>query len=241
MDASSLEELGFTNAEIKIYLALLELGVSTAGPLIKKTHLQNSVVHLTLTRLVEKGIISFVKKAKVKNYQSNDPKNLLKILDEKRVKIENLIPQLSSIQQNKNYQEAEIFEGYRGLLNMHYEFIKEAKKGEEYLFFAFHTSNPDNAEQVYNFYRDFEKERKKIGLDVKGISPEDIKEKFKGRDTKKVLFVDFPIVANISVFRDKVMFTMWEDDKLSILVTSKQLAESFRKYFYSVWRKYRKD
>lgn len=47
MDTQILEDIGLTNAEIKVYIALLELGTSTAGPIIEKTGLQNSVVHMT--------------------------------------------------------------------------------------------------------------------------------------------------------------------------------------------------
>ncbi len=56
MDIRILEDIGLTNAEIKVYLALLELGTSTAGPVLSKTGLQNSVVHMTLARLIDKGI-----------------------------------------------------------------------------------------------------------------------------------------------------------------------------------------
>ena len=48
MEISILEDLGFSKAEIKVYLALLELGVTKAGEVIRHTSLQNSVVHMTL-------------------------------------------------------------------------------------------------------------------------------------------------------------------------------------------------
>ena len=52
MDLSILEDLGLTHAEIKVYVALLELGSSTAGPLINKSQLHNSVVHRAITSLI---------------------------------------------------------------------------------------------------------------------------------------------------------------------------------------------
>ena len=47
MDTAILEDIGLTNAEIKVYLSLLELGTATAGPIIEKSCLQSSVVHMT--------------------------------------------------------------------------------------------------------------------------------------------------------------------------------------------------
>lgn len=61
MNTQILEDIGLTNAEIKVYLALLELGTATAGPILEKSHLQNSVVHMTLNKLIEKGFVTFVK------------------------------------------------------------------------------------------------------------------------------------------------------------------------------------
>ena len=40
MDTTILEDLGLKNAEIKVYLALLDLGVAKAGEIIKKSGLQ---------------------------------------------------------------------------------------------------------------------------------------------------------------------------------------------------------
>ena len=68
MDLNSFEGLGLTNAEIKVYMALLGLGIAGAGHIIEKSGLQSSVVHNTLNNLINKGFISFTLKGKkVKN------------------------------------------------------------------------------------------------------------------------------------------------------------------------------
>ncbi|MDP7521026.1 MAG: helix-turn-helix domain-containing protein, partial [Candidatus Pacearchaeota archaeon] len=235
-DTSILEDIGLTNAEIKVYLALLELGNSTAGPILDKTSLQNSVVHMTLHKLVEKGFISFIKKGKIKHYRATDPKNIINFIEEKKTRFETILPELLIKQKKQETQEAEIFEGFKGFKNMLYEFIKDANKGDEYLFFSFYTKNHKDFEDVYNFYKEFEKERKRLGIKVKGIAPSNIKHMFKGRNIKNILFLDVPIPMNISIFKNKVIFTPWEDKQVSFMIHSKQLAESFRNYFYSIWK-----
>ena len=240
MDTSILEDIGLTNAEIKVYLALLELGESKAGQVIKKTRLQNSVVHMTLHKLVDKSLISFIKKVDGKHYQATNPQNIIKFIEEKKKRFQTILPELLSKQKKQEKQEAEIYEGFKGLKNASYEAIKNAKKKDEWLFLAFYTENPDDFENVYNFYHEFEKERKKLGIVVRGIAPIKIKDKFKTRDQKTLLFVDFPIPTNINLFQDTVMLTPWEDKQITIVVHSKQLAESFRQYFYSIWNQYKK-
>jgi hypothetical protein len=151
-----------------------------------------------------------------------------------------MLPELKLMQKPVEKQEAEIFEGFKGFKNMQYEFTKDGKKGEEYLFFSFYTKNPDDFDNVYEFYKEMEKERKKMGLVIKGIAPTSIRDKFKGRDFSGLLFVDFPIPLNISIFRNRVELTPWEDKQISFLITSRQLADSFREYFYSIWNRYKK-
>ena len=54
MDTRILEDIGLTNAEIKVYMSLLELGVAGAGNIIEKSGLQSSVVHMTLNNLINR-------------------------------------------------------------------------------------------------------------------------------------------------------------------------------------------
>ena len=240
MDTKIFEEIGFTPAEVKVYLALLKTGDSTAGPIIDQSQLQNSVVHLTLNKLIAKGFVSFIKKGKVKHYRAADPKVVLESIKEKEDRFNTLLPELFGLQKNMEVQSAEIFEGFKGFKNMLNEFIIDAKKGDEYLFFAFHSKNPDDFENVYNYYKYFEKERLEKGLDLKGISPSDIKDNLKGRIFKNIIFVDFPTPLNMSIFKDKVIFTPWGEKQVSFLIRSKQMAEMFRIYFYSIWNQYHK-
>lgn len=235
MDNKIFEEIGLTPAETKVYIALLKTGEINAGPLLEKTGLQNSTLHKTLHRLISKGFASFVVKGKRRLYRAADPSHILKFIEENKRKFESIMPDLKNFQKPVEKQEAVVYEGFNGLKTMLYELIEDGKKGDEYLFFAFYTENPDDNDNVYLFYKDFEFERKKRGIKVKGIAPESIRSKFKGRDTSQVVFVNFPVPMNIGVFKDKIIFTPWEDGQVSYLVYSKQLAESFRKYFYSVW------
>ena len=108
MDTSIFEELGLRNAEIKIYIALLELGTSTAGPIVKKTGLQNSVVHLTLPKLAEKGFISYTKKGGRKIYTATNPKNINKFIEDKKRKYNIILPELLAKQKQTQIPEAEI-------------------------------------------------------------------------------------------------------------------------------------
>ena len=64
MDTSTLREAGLTEGEIKVYLALLELGSSTTGPIVDKSGISRSIIYQILEKLMEKGLVSFITKEK---------------------------------------------------------------------------------------------------------------------------------------------------------------------------------
>ena len=85
MDLQILEDIGLTNSEIKVYTTLLELGSSTAGPIIEKPQFQSSVIHNALNKLTEKGLISYVMEGQRRHYQATDPKHIINFIEEKKI------------------------------------------------------------------------------------------------------------------------------------------------------------
>ena len=60
MFEAELKELGLTNNEIKIYLALLQHGVLNPTKLAEITGLHRSYIYDTLERLLEQGNINII-------------------------------------------------------------------------------------------------------------------------------------------------------------------------------------
>src|SRR3989344_8787493 len=101
MDISILKEVGLTDGEIKVYLALLELGSSTTGPMINKSGIARSIIYQILEKLMQKGLVSQIIKEKTKYFQAAEPNRILgyidereKQLDDNKKKIEKLLPEL---------------------------------------------------------------------------------------------------------------------------------------------------
>ena len=61
----ALKSIGLTEGEIKIYLALLELGSSSIGQIIKRSGISGSKTYEVLDRLSQKGLISAILKNNV--------------------------------------------------------------------------------------------------------------------------------------------------------------------------------
>ena len=105
MEIKLLREIGLTEGESKVYLALIGLGQTTTGPIVKKAGVSTSKSYKILSRLEEKGLSSHVYKNKIKYFRAAPPEKILEIAKEqtleaerRKKEIEKLIPELLSFQ-----------------------------------------------------------------------------------------------------------------------------------------------
>lgn len=234
-----LEEIGFTKGESKVYLALLELGLSKSGPIIKKSRLQSSVVYNCLKSLTEKGLVNSIFKGKFKEYSAVSPEILLDLLEEKKVKLKEILPKLREVKV-KDKQEAKVYYGIKGIKTAHLEQIKEAQKKEEYLFFS--LENEYYNEEFKTFLIHFNHLRKNKGLVVKAlikINPEYAKifdEEFK-RAGIKFKKVKQTVPVGSAIVRDTILKIVWDpEEPIAFLLKSKKLAQEYRGFFYTLWK-----
>ncbi|MBS3174892.1 TrmB family transcriptional regulator, partial [Candidatus Woesearchaeota archaeon] len=75
-----LHQIGLTEGEIKVYLSLLELGSTSTGKIIKKSHISGSKVYEVLDRLSSKGLVTSVVKNGVKYFEATTPEKILSYL-----------------------------------------------------------------------------------------------------------------------------------------------------------------
>jgi len=201
MDPSILQEFGLTKGETKVYLALLELGSVKSGKIIEKSGLQSSVVYNCLHSLLEKGLVNYIIKGKIKFYQSSTPETLLAFVDEKRNQLKQLLPELVLKQRLAGETPfAEVYIGIKGIFTMLNTTLLNAKKGEEWLFFV--TQEYYQKKEVRDFFEKFDKHRKEAGVIVKGIGtkqvPVDIERMKKGY--LQMRYVSHAIPSGVTIY-----------------------------------------
>lgn len=233
-----LEDIGLTRGEIKVYLALLELGESSAGPIKKRTKLQNSVVHLCLGNLIEKGLVSYVEKGKRRFYTATDPEHLIAFLDEKRRRLQKALPKLLRKQKEQAKYKVNIYEGKKGLKAIHEDILRDLKRGEE--FFVLGAPKEAN-EQFEPYFLDFHKRRVKSGIRLKIIYKKEVKKYAKAREKMKhteVRFLPDKLTSPmwITVYNGKTILFVVGDIFLGIVIENNVIAQNFKEYFDLVWR-----
>ena len=242
--AKELVELGLTQGEAKVYLALSELGSSTVGPVVKKSSVAYSHIYEILNRLLEKGLAGFVIKNKTKYFQAVSPENLLDYLERKEEEVNRqkriftkLLPKLK-VGFGKPEEEAQIFIGMKGLKAAYIKLLAEASTGGEYLFFYIHRK--EYAEVSDRFYMGnmnfFRKLFRMHDVVVRGIANEEYRRSKAVFSTTKTRYVTFPIPSTFEIFQDKILIVSWGAKPVAFLIRSKEVADTMKEYFESVWR-----
>ncbi|MBI3623575.1 hypothetical protein HY212_05875 [Candidatus Pacearchaeota archaeon] len=244
-NANNLMKLGLTNGEAKVYLALIELGSSTVGPIVSKSRVAYSNIYEILNRLVEKGLVSYIIKSKTKYFQAFPSSNIKDYLKKKRAEIDEqesllseILPKINELSEKTSKEEAEIFIGKKGLRTAYEKFLSSSGKNNEDLFFYIHEK--EYAEESDLFYFSIIDIIKKVPS--RGIGNEFYKksEFIKKAKWIKMKTVDFPIPGNIEVCRDKMLLISWKKPIIAILIHSQSMADNFKNYFESVWKVARK-
>ncbi|MBI4152729.1 hypothetical protein HY495_03395 [Candidatus Woesearchaeota archaeon] len=241
----TLEEIGLTKNETKIYLALLELGLTTTGAIIKKTKTHTSKVYDGLERLSEKGLVTHIVKANTKHFKAVNPDRLLDFLEDKKKnlneqekEIKEILPELKLKQQLVGEEtEAEIFKGWRGLDTV-YRMLRDTMKKEE-VNLVLGAGKGENGEQVKRFFNKHLKLLAEKGIKQKIIYNEEargnIEEQTKHPRLFKIKYLENTTPAEINIWADKTMIVILRKNPTVILVSDQKVADSFRQYFEVMW------
>lgn len=241
-----LAGIGLTKSEISVYFALLDLGSSTTGPIIKKAGIASGKAYLILDKLVSKGLVTYTIKSGTKYYQSKDPERLLDYMREKEdelkqkgMELNKIIPTLQARYKEQKYKPmVEVFEGVKGLYTFYDWILKQIKKGDYiYIMGAPRKANERFQPVLMNWNR----KRVNLGIKMKVIYNHDCREFGEKRKRMKLTEVRYmkqhlETPAWIDIFGDYVATLNVHGVPVVFLIKDKESADSYRKYFEILWK-----
>jgi len=243
MDLKLLEEIGLTDGEVKVYLALLKLGACKTGPLVKAAGVSSSKVYKILDRLERKGLAGHVLKGKVKHFVAQEPRRIVDYieereekLEEKKGQIERMLPELERYKALRR-SEAVLYEGYKAVTNFFRGIVDELGPGEEYKVIGAGYGDVPNLRRFFLLHH-AKRAAKKIGLrmlanhDVKGALEKSTLEKAKIRYLPQYLITNMEIVF----YKDKAFVVMWTKEPVGVLIQNEEAVKSFEAYFNAFWK-----
>lgn len=239
MEISLLEKIGMTKNEIAVYLSLLELGTITTGPLSKKSGIHTSRVYESLTKLIEKGLVSFVIKANRKYYSAADPDKILDIIEEQKRQAQELLPQLKLLKKKKAIEEkSTMYEGYKGVKSVYDNIIRTLKKGDEILVFG--ARGADESFMAKTYFKEYTKRRIAKGIKMKMIFNDDARDTGKYYSKLKNTEVRYmpknmKTPAAVDIYANNVGTLILKPKPMVFLITSKEVSDSYKEFFKLFW------
>ena len=237
-----LKELGLTKNEAIIYLFLLKHGSITTGPIIKETKIANSRVYESLNSLLSKGLITFNIQKNGKYFQAVNP-NILKEKEvERQDKIELLIPQLISLQLNKEQNiSSAIYEGFEGFKTAFKKIINDCPKEKTICVLGF-SEQPYKTESLRLFLSNMNLKSAQKKQKLRILLDSSVRETL-GKDREKEENTEIKYMPEgyispgaIDVFEDYVYIFLWEEKPFVFMIKNKRIAESFKQYFNFLWK-----
>ncbi|MEK6926986.1 MAG: helix-turn-helix domain-containing protein [Nanoarchaeota archaeon] len=244
MDKQILHQIGLSEGEIKVYLALLRLGEAKKSQLAKESQVSSSKVYEIADKLQKKGLVGYVIKDKKRHFKAMEPRRILDFFNERTSKfeeqklaLEKIIPSLEN-QTNKEDTKAFLYEGVNAIKNFYKNILEELNSGEEY--YVIGVNYGDSISGITEFFENFHRQRAKRGIKVKMLVNHDSKDFLVKtiHSNSEIRFLPQYLMSNtiILFYKNKSFIFFLAKDAVGILIENKEVTNGFKSYFNAFWK-----
>ena len=200
--------------------------------------MQNAKIYETLEKLINKGLATYIIKGKIKHFQPTNPKVLIDIYEEKKLKIKETAKELSEKINNSTPQQAKIYEGIRAIKSAFYELYNYIGKNSEYLVFP--IGEQLATEELQLFWTEVLRKQKEMKIKIRTLPNKNLKKVFENHYkqypllTAKYTSQNFP--TGIFIFKDHVFSIIWKEKPIGFLIQSKENYTQWKDFFEEQWK-----
>lgn len=250
MNEHILEELGLSPNEARIYESLLERGESSISTISVTAKIHRRNAYDAMQRLINKGLCFQIFSTGENKYNAVDPDKLSEILAEKQQRLNDILPALKKKFGTRfATEEAYIYKGLEGQKNIWRDVLRVGK--ESYFIGAKGGwFDPRVEASRISFFKEANRKKIKfIQLFDDGVHSQipHFPRHFPGDLRYRFLPKKYSTNSGIHIFGDYVItytgLTVGKisDDVAFFVIHSKDLAESYRTWFWYMWEQSSED
>lgn len=233
-----LLKLGFSAHEADIYLALIDIGTTGAGEIIKRTGLHRNIVYDTLDKLIARKLVLKVLKKNIALFQVSDPQRIVEHEKTRLIIAEELIPSLAA--KAKVKQDIIVYDGLEGFRTFSLNMLDRVEKGGNV--YVIGSVGDLWYELMGDKYQQYERKRlkKKIWWKMVAYAESARDKDLIARDKNvevKIVQQPFNPTANMLIYGGKVCLCTFIEPYGVIEIMNKALAESYLNYFNTLWER----
>ena len=235
-----LQELGLNEKESKVYLSCLSLGPSSILNISKKSKIKRTTVYSIIEELKNKGLIFITIDVFKKKYEAQNPNKLMLLLEEKREKLNNILPFLENIYKSENSNtKIYYYENIKNIKNLYLDLLKEVKNGDDYFVI---TNQKIWLKQDVKFFKNFIEKRSKLNLNLKILMQNsEISKKYKKFEKNynqqvKILPEKIFLENNIVITNHKIIIHTLNSKNSAIIIKDKSIINTQKELFNLIWK-----
>ena len=239
---SQLEELGLTNKEARVYVALLPYKDVGTSVIINITKLHGQFVYNALARLEDIGLVHHVIKNGRKKFTANSPKHILTLLDEKRLSAQAVIRQLESRFADSHKEDFTVYKGGSTFTNQQMELLHTTPKDSTVYVIASNTDSYMSLLESYGLADEFERMRKMKRIHIQYLGAKSQKEHLNSDEKKRVYWTYRTLPGQslgkmaIEIWPTCVNFAIYNDPVFVFSLTNQEVIDGYREFFNTLWR-----
>ena len=239
-----LEQLSLGQNEALVYLELLSLGATNAGPLVRETGLHRQLVYAALDRLEDSGLVSVSVYNNRKVFQAAPPDNLIALQEERERRARTLLPHLLALEpKNQDRLSVQTLSGTNELFRSIITAIEIASKHEGVIRVIGGASSESFYAALGERYEEYVERCKEMKIKKHLITPAGTSEIFKRRFAQEKGTVLKLVDEGLSsptytrITPELVSLEIYSAEPTVIQIWNQEIAKGYIEHFELLWKK----
>ncbi|OGG69120.1 hypothetical protein A3F27_03370 [Candidatus Kaiserbacteria bacterium RIFCSPHIGHO2_12_FULL_53_13] len=240
MYKKALIDAGLTQKQVDVYIACLEAGPSKVPEIARAAQIKRTTAYGVIDELVAMGLMQSSYKGKKKLYEAQDPAIILSMLETKKKRVAELLPELSMLFVTHHVRpKIAFFEGREGVRKIYDDVLEcKSKQIKQIARVRQHNEAVGDA-----FIKEFIRKRIARGIMTRVLHPKsgDLYTNERGMEDPKLkrqvryLPPNVFYAAMIMIYDNKVAMVSTKEENFGFIIESKEFSNTLGAYFDFMW------
>lgn len=232
-----LTNLGLTDKEAKVYLALTELGTVVVSDIAHKAGINRVTTYDILEKLKMRGMVSYYTKKRIKYFSSMQPETLLEEFEKRTSDLRGSLPKFKTLTGEINHPRIRYFEGLEGIKAIYADTLTSKTEILNY------SNSYEIRKKWPNYDQEYVEKRAQKKIYLRGVCPKDkagetvhAQDKEYYREMRLIPSDQFDFTNEINIYDDKVAIISFKDELIGMIIESIEISNSQRAIFNMCWQ-----
>ncbi len=237
----ALENLGLSEKEAKIYLALLELGQASAYKIAQKAQVKKPTAYVLLDELRKKGLVMILPKDKTQMFVAKSPEEFFSNARHRVRDAVETLPEILSLMRKENSVQTTYYEKDHGLKQaLSYKIAENA--GKEVV--GFYALMENVSPEIYDMSWNWARKMRENNITLRGFVPvhdttTDYRKADKeyGREMRELPYEDYSSETSIDVMGNFVRIVdLTKESPQAVIIENERTAKMLKQIFEMMWK-----